>query len=249
MFRTAMLALVLPVFATAALGTSRADDPPAGEKQKRDPEAMFKRFDANGDGKIVSDELPEPRREVMLKNLDTDGDQAISRDEFAAGAPALARRASEAGELVRGRLGQGEQRPGAGGAGRLSAALDSDGDGELSSEEIAAAAESLKKLDRNGDGRLDKKELGAGRPGLLDSANGAPKRPGAAGLKSRALAADKNGDGKLSREEAPERLQRAFDKIDANADGLLDEEELRAGFEKVRQKVQAKPVKAQREDE
>lgn len=38
-------------------------------------------------------------------------------------------------------------------------ALDTDGDGELSAEEIAHAAASLKKLDKNGDGKLSHEEL------------------------------------------------------------------------------------------
>ena len=41
----------------------------------------------------------------------------------------------------------------------LLAALDENRDGVLSAEEIAKAAESLKKLDRNGDGQIDKVEL------------------------------------------------------------------------------------------
>ena len=39
-------------------------------------------------------------------------------------------------------------------------ALDTNGDGTLSTDEIANASESLKKLDKNGDGYLDEGELG-----------------------------------------------------------------------------------------
>lgn len=47
---------------------------------------------------------------------------------------------------------------------RLAAALDSDGDGELSSREIAAAEASLKKLDRDGDGIVSRQELAESGP-------------------------------------------------------------------------------------
>ena len=37
---------------------------------------------------------------------------------------------------------------------------------------------------------------------------------------------DANGDGKLSKDEAPERMKENFDRIDSNNDGQLDQEEL-----------------------
>ena len=41
---------------------------------------------------------------------------------------------------------------------------------------------------------------------------------------------DKDGDGKLSRDEAPPRLAERFSKIDTDADGQLTREELKAAF-------------------
>ena len=40
---------------------------------------------------------------------------------------------------------------------------------------------------------------------------------------------DKNGDGKIAKDEASERLAQNFDKIDANKDGFITIEELKAG--------------------
>jgi len=40
---------------------------------------------------------------------------------------------------------------------------------------------------------------------------------------------DRNGDGKLSREELPEQMQSAFDRFDKNEDGLVDAAEMQAG--------------------
>lgn len=60
---------------------------------------------------------------------------------------------------------EGRQRRGEGGRefgpppGLILQALDLDGDGELSAEEIAKASESLKTLDKNKDGRLSREEL------------------------------------------------------------------------------------------
>jgi hypothetical protein len=85
-------------------------------------------------------------------------------------------RAQREGDAPRRPGAQGERRPGAegrrpgapgaegrrpGGPGNfmarlpIFAALDTDGDGILSEEEIANATASLKKLDKNGDGKLD----------------------------------------------------------------------------------------------
>lgn len=81
--------------------------------------------------------------------------------------------------------GQGP-RGGAFGPMRLPAmsALDANNDGELSAEEIAGAAESLKKLDRNQDGRLTRDELGPpmgdrGRQGGPGEPRRMEPRPGA----------------------------------------------------------------------
>ncbi|MCZ6792441.1 MAG: DUF1080 domain-containing protein [Planctomycetota bacterium] len=61
----------------------------------------------------------------------------------------------------------------------------------------------------------------------------APGRFDAAAFVERLKANDQNGDGKISREEAPDRLKRAFGRVDGDKDGFLDDGELRkwvAGF-------------------
>jgi hypothetical protein len=71
--------------------------------------------------------------------------------------------------------------PGAPDAGRrppppLIAALDLNHDGIISADEIAKAAESLKKLDKNGDGQLTRDELRPRRPPGGPRQNEAPQR-------------------------------------------------------------------------
>jgi polyisoprenoid-binding protein YceI len=48
-----------------------------------DPEAFFKRLDADGDGQLTGDEMPERMAERM-ERLDTDGDGVVSLEEFQA---------------------------------------------------------------------------------------------------------------------------------------------------------------------
>ena len=137
----------------------------------------------------------------------------------------------------------------------LMAVLDTDGDGELSSEEIANAVVALQKLDTNEDGKITLDELrafmaqrrpggpaGRGRPGGPGRPEGARGPGGPAGRPggprgfggpggpqfiARLMQFDEDGDGKLSREELPPRMaQQMFDRIDTNGDGFLDKEEL-----------------------
>ena len=134
------------------------------------------------------------------------------------------------------------------------AALDADRDGVLSPDEIANAATALQQLDKNKDGKLTTQELrpqrgardrarrgrsgadrfgqppeGKGRRGQGDPGRGGPGRggPGRGNLASRLMQHDQDGDGKVAKEELPERMQRMFDRADANGDGAIDQAEAR----------------------
>ena len=140
--------------------------------------------------------------------------------------------------------------------------LDADHNHEISSEEIANATAVLKKLDRNQDGRLTPDEFhpagaGEGRPGVgRPDAAGGPfgrgrppaegdaggdraRRPGASGdggFVERIMAMDENKDGKLSKDELPERMQRMIERADMNEDGFLSQEELKQMSERMGQR-------------
>lgn len=58
--------------------------PPGGFDPAMIVDRIFDRMDANKNGKIDADEIPEDRREQMLQN-DSDGDGAISKEEMRAG--------------------------------------------------------------------------------------------------------------------------------------------------------------------
>lgn len=101
-------------------------------------------------------------------------------------------------------------------------AIDKNGDGEVSAEELAAAPASLRSLDKNADGKLEGEEIipnfpppgfaggpgGFGGPGFGGPGFGGPGfgGPGGPGGGNRALVEkfDKDGDGRLNAEERAE---------------------------------------------
>jgi len=94
------------------------------------------------------------------------------------------------------------------------AALDANHDGELAADEIAKAAKTLLALDKNSDGQLTADEIAMRQPSPADRATHMLEEH------------DADKDGRLSRAEAPGRLQTAFAEIDKNHDGYLDRQEL-----------------------
>lgn len=115
------------------------------------------------------------------------------------------------------------------------AALDADGDGVISAEEINNAPAALRKLDKNGDGKLTEDELRPNFPQGGPGGRGFGERGGPGGfggpspdeIVKQLLEFDKNGDGQLSKSEVPERMSGLFERGDTNKDGVLSKEELR----------------------
>lgn len=159
-------------------------------------------LDRNGDGVLTRDEVPE-RLQGLFTRADVNHDGKLTSEEI---------RASAAGQAgPKGRVQH------SGNATRMDPvldAIDTNHDGILSAEEIVAAPISLKFLDKDGDGELSSTEL---RPKQMTPVDRA---------KHMLDEWDTNKDGKISKAEAPDRMQQQFENLDTNHDGFLTEDEL-----------------------
>jgi len=135
-------------------GGERAGEPPqtpAPGPTAEDLLSMLMTFDKNQDGKLQRSEVPD-RQAGIFERGDTNGDGVLDGPEL------RKLTADQAAAPVAPPRGGGRPR----GFGRLdpaAAALDTDGNGEISADEIAGATAALKTLDRNGDGQITEDEL------------------------------------------------------------------------------------------
>ncbi|MEC8251592.1 MAG: PEP/pyruvate-binding domain-containing protein [Planctomycetota bacterium] len=105
-------------------------------------------------------------------------------------------------------------------------ALDIDGDGVISGEEMDEAVRSLLTLDRDGDGNLTSDELQPPRGGFGGPPRGGPGGPGGMfGGDPVVRALDKDGDGELFDDEVTD-APRSLDRLDLDDDDLLTPREL-----------------------
>ena len=185
-------------------------------------------FDQNKDGKLAKQEVPERMQGIFARG-DLNKDGFLTKDELTKMAEAQAAPASNAGgrgEDHDDHGGPGERRGPKGGMMKfmpILAALDGNSDGVISAEEINNTPMSLKKLDKNNDGQLTADEIRPmGGRGGRGGFGGSPEE-----MVKRMMEFDKNGDGKLSKDELPERMQEMMERIDTNHDGFLTPDEIK----------------------
>jgi Ca2+-binding EF-hand superfamily protein len=187
--------------------TSQAQRPEKGDQNNTQRAERGKR---KGD---AEKRRRRPSPEMLIERFDTDGDGSLAVTE-------LPERMQKRFEKV-----------------------DADGDGFVSADELTTAFESRQgNGERNGEGKGKAKGKGKGKE--KDERGGLDKRERGEGEKGKRSMdptkllqrMDKDGDEKISLEEAPDRFKKNFSKMDANADGFVELAELKTAMETMRQK-------------
>ncbi len=115
--------------------------------------------------------------------------------------------------------------------------LDTDGDGNVTAEEVPEPyadrfTDLLGRADRNQDKQLSEQEFKAlSQRAAKFSGNRPPREETNQGVNQLLRRADRNEDGQISREEAPPRMAQRFPRLDQNGDGQLDQTELSRAVE------------------
>jgi hypothetical protein len=188
-------------------------------------------LDYNRDGKLQQGEID--MAVVILRRMDRDKDGEISASELSSPSNRPEGFAGRPNNRPPGNPGQGGQS-----RGRIPqfADLDKDGDGKISLDEAPERmAEHFDEHDTNSDGFIDKKEQDAVIEFIRQRFSQRNRPDQNRGLTFEQM--DTNKDGKISRDEAPERMAEHFGEADKNSDGFIDKEEQAVVVEAIRRRA------------
>src|SRR5262245_24843060 len=152
---------------------------PRGDKGG-DPREIFKRIDANNDGKLTKDELPGPIRENFAR-LDANGDGSVSPEEFAQGAGPTGRPFGKRPPTPPTSPEQAQRQT----FESLFDRTDSNSDGKLTKDEIPEERQGMRAvLERSGGTSIDKEQFVRGMMAMMAQSGGQPPRPDGAARRS-----------------------------------------------------------------
>lgn len=163
-----------PDGAAAPEGARRTDQtrPEGGRPPLGNPEEMFGRLDANGDGKVTVEEVPERAKQLVtqaLRRAGKDANGSLTKEEFVKNLPtpqrgAEGQRRPEGDRGPEARRPEGERREGDRGSETRRDEGDHRPDGDRRPEgdrrpDGPRGLVLIRKLDKNNDGRISKDEL------------------------------------------------------------------------------------------
>jgi len=201
-----------------------------------DADELFVRLDQDGDGRIEASEIgPAHARlfRLLLATSDADQDGALSHEELAAGLK------DKRPQRPLERLPDPPTPPEV--ARAMFRRYDTDRNNRLELKELPLRQQPVfRKLlganDKNKDGALDFQEFEGSYAQLMEEPAAMLEGDGgstdAAKLLKRLMQLDENGDGKIDREEARGPVKARFEKLDADANGVLDQAELKRAAER-----------------
>lgn len=188
--------------------------------------SLFKKFDKNKDDKVTREEIPQQLRPRVAQLFQRLGKNEITKDDL---------------EKIREKMGI-EPEPTAEGESKkqaakivdtLFASADKNEDGFITIDEIPEDKKSNFELsDANKDGKVTKKELQVALA-KVDMQTGGP-------FKRKFDELDKDGNGSLSKKEAPAKLGKMFSRIDSDDDGKVTIQELSSYLQKQKQRKNKK---------
>jgi len=122
--------------------------------------------------------------------------------------------------------------------------MDEDGDQAINGTEADALVERMKQMRQGGGQRPDGAEAAEPAPSSekTSQTGGSEGRPGGSGGGFNILQYDADGDGKVSKEEAPERMSRFFDRIDVDQDGFISQDDIEARTRQREQEAKEAPA-------
>lgn len=161
---------------------------------------IFLVLDSDKDGKLSDIEIEASVE--GLRKLDKDSDGSITRKDL------IPNDVAALGQVRAERYAF--QSP-------LFLAFDTDQSGEIGPDEIESAPGVLKSLDKNRDGTVTPEEITPDKKATVQRK-----------VEDRLMSYDVDNDGKVSKSELPDRLQKFLMMHDSNGDGALDSEEIRA---------------------
>jgi Ca2+-binding EF-hand superfamily protein len=191
-----------------------ASSPETAKRDERMAQFMVKHLDSAGNGYVTQDEFLAAAKKRFAR-LDKTGDGKLTPDEFAA--PRWSRQQAGASQPTAavdqsGRRAQFAQ--------KHFDKLDANHDGIVSLDEYLAAATTMyQKLDTQGNGKVTAEELAASPRTLKRDERRAQHQ---------VKRLDTNGDGVVSQDEYLVAAKTRFGKLDKNADGFIDADEMPA---------------------